>query len=85
MRRGRWTAEALAAAGVESWPHLWDAFAAEPALADLLAERTRRFGDRGLFTAPIHDLHDAALRDAGFQEVATVWQVMTNRVLLAIR
>jgi hypothetical protein len=30
-------------------------------------------------------LHVAALRDAGFREVDTIWQVLANRVVLAVR
>jgi hypothetical protein len=31
------------------------------------------------------DLHEAGLRNAGFREVATIWQRVESRVLLAIR
>jgi len=27
----------------------------------------------------------AALHDAGFREVGTIWQMLSNRVLLAVR
>ncbi len=36
-------------------------------------------------SSPTFDLHVGALRDAGFREVATVWQSGTDRVLLAVR
>jgi hypothetical protein len=31
------------------------------------------------------DVHVAALGDAGFREVGTIWQVLSDRVLLAVR
>ena len=31
------------------------------------------------------DVHVAALHDAGFREVGTIWQVLSSRVLLAVR
>jgi SAM-dependent methyltransferase len=37
------------------------------------------------FAPPGFDVHVAALRDAGFREVGTIWQVLSNRVLLAVR
>jgi hypothetical protein len=37
------------------------------------------------WTQPIFDVHVAALRDAGFREVGTIWQSVTNRVLMAVR
>ena len=46
----------------------------------------RNFGN--LFSkesAPGCDVQLDALRDAGFREVGTIWQVLSNRVLLAVR
>jgi hypothetical protein len=52
----------------------------------LLAERTARFGGKQRQESPPgFELHAAALRDAGFREVATIWQKLSNRVLLAVR
>ena len=57
--------------------------AAEPALAPLLTERTRRFaGKQRQDTPPGFDVHVAALRDAGFREADTIWQALANRVVL---
>lgn len=82
----QWTDAAFAARGIETWEKWWDALALEPSLAPLLAERTRRFADKTRQESPpIFDLHVAALRDAGFREVGTIWQVLANRVLLAVR
>lgn len=89
-RKGRLSsAESLAARGQESWQQWWDALALEQAAAPLLAERQRRFGwmdePNGQPPSPSLDLHIAALRDAGFREVGTIWQSLTNRVLMAVR
>lgn len=82
----QWTDAAFAARGVETAEQWWDALALEPAFAPLLAERTRRFaGKRRQESPPGFDVHVAALRDAGFREVGTIWQVLSNRVLLAVR
>jgi SAM-dependent methyltransferase len=82
----QWTDAAFASRGIETAEQWWDALALEPALAPLLAERARRFaGKQRQKTPPDFDLHVVALRDAGFREVGTIWQVLSNRVLLAVR
>ena len=79
-------AEAFDAGGVEDWDEWWAALAQEPSAGPLLAERTRRFASFDRDTpAPIFDVHEAALRNAGFREVGTIWQRLDNRVLLAVR
>lgn len=81
-----WTDAAFAARGVETAEQWWDALAAEAAFAPLLAERTARFaGKRRQESPPGFDFHLAALRDAGFRETGTIWQVLSDRVLLALR
>lgn len=83
---GQWTDAAFAARGLETAEQWWAALAREPGFAALLAERTRRFaGKRRQESPPGLDDHVAALRDAGFREVATIWQQLSNRVLLAVR
>jgi SAM-dependent methyltransferase len=80
-------AETGAAGGdYEGWEAWWDAVAAAPALADLHRERTARYAwrDRTEFR-PGLAVHVAALEEAGFREVDTVWQRFRNRVLVAIR
>lgn len=78
--------ESFGQGGVEDWEAWWKALAAEPGMAELLAERARRFPEANHDdTAPIFDVHVAALRDAGFREVGVVWQRLDNRVLLAVR
>jgi hypothetical protein len=52
----------------------------------LLAERAARFaGKERQESPPGFDAHVTALRAAGFREVATVWQLLSDRVLLAVR
>jgi SAM-dependent methyltransferase len=82
----QWTDAAFAARGIETAEQWWAALAAEPAFAPLLAERARRFaGKQRQDFPPGFDVHVAALRDAGFREVGTIWQVLSNRVLMAVR
>jgi SAM-dependent methyltransferase len=76
-------------AGSEDWQAWWDALRREPDLADLFAERERRFAWRQpwdrRWESPIYELHEAALREAGFREVGVVWQRLDDHVLLAVR
>jgi SAM-dependent methyltransferase len=82
----QWSVAAFAERGVETAEQWWSALAAEPAAAALLAERAERFAGKERQAAPPgYDFHVAALRDAGFREVATIWQVLADRVLLAVR
>jgi trans-aconitate methyltransferase len=82
----QWSDAAFAARGLETAEQWWAALSAEPGVEPLLAERERRFaGKRRQETSPDFDFHVAALRDAGFREVDTVWQVLSDRVLLAVR
>jgi len=84
--QSRRAAGAPRAADAEDWPAWWAALAHEPGLAPLFAERERRFAWRaGAEHEALLDLHEAALRNAGFREVGTIWQHGNNRVLLAIR
>lgn len=81
-----WTDAAFAARGIETAEQWWASLASEPAFASLLAERTERFaGMQRQESPPGFEEHVAALRDAGFREVGTIWQVLANRVLLAVR
>jgi hypothetical protein len=72
--------------GAEDYDAWWSAAVAEPALAAEVAERARR--------AHVHphddeshsyEFHRSALFAAGFSEVGTIWQHLTNRVLIAVR
>jgi SAM-dependent methyltransferase len=81
-----WSDAGFAARGVETAEQWWAAIEAEPDLAPAFDERARRFAakERPPFTLG-HDGHVAALREAGFREVGTIWQHLSDRVLLAVR
>lgn len=87
LRKRRWADESFARLGVENWQQWWDALAQEPALADLLAERERRFAWRSPENTVNagRDLQIGALREAGFCEVGIVWQYFDNCVLMGVR
>lgn len=74
------------ASGIEDWRSWWDAARAEPAFADLLAERDRRLvgpdPDRPPVTLPGMT---SALRAAGFAEVGVIAQTADKHTLTAIR
>lgn len=80
-----WSDESFAARGIETAEEWWEALEREPAMAPLIAERTRRLASKQRPSSASFDLHVGALRDAGFREVATVWQSGTDRVLVAVR
>jgi trans-aconitate methyltransferase len=84
-RERNWTDASFAARGVETAEQWWDALGREPAMTALIAERTRRLAAKERPSSARFDLHVGALRDAGFREVATIWQSGTDRVLLAVR
>ncbi|NIK62098.1 class I SAM-dependent methyltransferase [Kribbella shirazensis] len=73
------------AAGVEDWETWWDAAAAEPAFADLLAERDRRFADRARSREITLTDTLESFRKAGFTEVAVLHQVADKHLVAAIR
>jgi SAM-dependent methyltransferase len=82
----QWTDAAFAARGIETAEQWWAAISAEPGIQPLLDERTRRFaGKRRPDFSPGFDVHTATLYDAGFSEVGTIWQVLSDRLLLAVR
>ena len=85
MRRKEET-EAFGKRGVEDWAVWWKALAAEPGMGPLIDERQRRFaGIRRDWSEPLLEVHEAALRDAGFQDVGVLWQYLDDRVLMAVR
>lgn len=88
------------AAGVDTWEQWWLGVRADPQFTELLETRDQRFAWRqrdresaigsttGDGAEVVHtgvDLHTAALREAGFSEVGTLWQRLDNRVILAVR
>ena len=75
----------FASPGSEDWAAYWDAARAEPAFADLLAERERRFNDRPRVISPRIAYHHEALRAVGFRETAEVWRRHQDAILAALR
>ncbi len=77
---------AARASGAEDWDEWWKALEAQGVLDDAFAERARSSllsrRQRRIASAAFHE---AALDEAGFREVAVVWQDLEERVLLAIR
>lgn len=73
-------------AGAESWDQWWDALRAEPSLQADFAEKDRTFSkSQASSRTPGAAFHETALTEAGFREVAVVWQDLEERVMLAIR
>lgn len=77
--------------GGEDYRQWWDAItqgwlAADPTLQPLFDQYQANEQVRARdFSEPIELVHRAALLDAGFDQVDTLWQRYDNRVLLAIR
>lgn len=73
--------------GPEDWAGWWHAVLADPALADLAAERARLHvsGEHHGQEAGQLAVHVDALRAAGFAEVGTLWQRGDNRLLCAVK
>jgi SAM-dependent methyltransferase len=70
----------------ESWEEWWSAVEQEPGLAAEVAERGRRHHDHPDHDEPIELAgHVEALHQAGFGEADTIWQNLSDRVLVAIR
>lgn len=70
----------------ETWSDWWAAAAAEPALAELHAERQARRVESEHHGSPAGRLrvHVEALRAAGFAEIGTLWQRGENRLLCGV-
>jgi SAM-dependent methyltransferase len=84
--RRRRTDEAFDRARAEDWSAWWEAIAGENALSKLLAEREKRFADNEKRDEyAVAGFHEAALLDAGFREVGTIWQWANAQVLMAVR
>jgi len=69
----------------ENWEQWWQAIASEPDLKALFEERQRRFAPRFTENEPTLEIHVAALYEAGFREVTTIWQRWDDRILMAVR
>jgi trans-aconitate methyltransferase len=82
----QWSADAFVARGIETAEQWWAALSAEPAFAELVAARERLLATKQRPESRFgFDEHVAALGEAGFAEVGTIWQVLSDHVLLAIR
>jgi SAM-dependent methyltransferase len=70
----------------ESWHAWWDAVAADPVLAEHVAERERRRVEAGHHGTESTQLavHIDALSAAGFAEVGPLWQRGDNRLLCGV-
>jgi SAM-dependent methyltransferase len=85
-RAGRHRDARYAAGVVLSWRDWWEHVAADPALAPL-AERRREVypdGHAAEWLPPVA-WHLAALRDAGFGEVGTIWRGGADAAVAAVR
>ncbi|WP_225095492.1 trans-aconitate 2-methyltransferase [Streptomyces sp. CoH27] len=84
---GRRRAERQRAFAQEDWASWWTAAAADPELADLVAERDRRQPATGTDSAARLSLsgHIRLLRRAGFGRAGAVWQYGDSGVVVAIR
>jgi len=75
-----------AESSADDWEGWWAAIEDEEAFASEVVERRRRRHDHPHDNAAhSYEFHRAALLAAGFAEVGTVWQRLTNRVLIAVR
>lgn len=82
----QWTDDSFESRGIETAEQWWQAFKREPAVAALLDEQARRFADKQRQPSlPDICAHESALLEAGFSEVATIWQRLSDRVVLAVR
>lgn len=69
----------------EDWRSWWEAVAADPAFADLEAERTTAGAGHHGSESHLVAHHVSALEKAGFAEIGTLWQRGNNRLLCAVR
>lgn len=82
----QWADVSFAGRGIETAEQWWDAVALESGFEPLLDDRTRILaGKKRQESPPGFDAHITALHQAGFGEVGTIWQALSNRVLLAVR
>ena len=71
--------------GGESWSEWWAAARAEPAFADLVAERERVFHDHPEEVRLTARFHEEALALAGFAETAVFWRYLDDTIVGGIR
>jgi SAM-dependent methyltransferase len=73
------------AAGALTWDAWWAAARTQPKAASLAALRDDRFARRSAPPSTAIDFHLAALAQAGFAEVGTVWQLLDDYVVLGVK
>ncbi len=77
---------ALYADGRPEWDAWWDIAAADPVLAEAVAERRRFFGgDHTAEFVPPAEWHVAALLEAGFAEAGVAWRSGPGAIAAAVR
>ncbi|HEX4864880.1 MAG TPA: class I SAM-dependent methyltransferase [Acidimicrobiales bacterium] len=67
------------------WETWWRNVAEHPVFGSMLAERNRRFSDRGEEFVPPARWHLAALANAGFSEQAVVWRRGRDAIVAATK
>ena len=79
--------ERVRADGRPDWDGWWDIAAADPLIADAVAERRARFGgvNHPAEFDPPSSWHAQALLDAGFEEAGVVWRSGAGAVVAALR
>jgi SAM-dependent methyltransferase len=79
--------ERVRADGRPDWDAWWDIAAADPLIADAVAERRAHFGgvNHPAEFDPPSSWHAQALRDAGFGEAGVVWRSGGGAVVAAVR
>ncbi|MGN7779905.1 methyltransferase domain-containing protein [Mycolicibacterium sp. 22603] len=73
------------AAGSATWDQWWATATARDGVADLAALRDERFAHRNPPPTTAVDFHLAALAQAGFAEVGTVWQLLDDYVVMGVK
>jgi SAM-dependent methyltransferase len=79
--------ERVRADGRPDWDGWWDIAAADPLIADAVAERRAHFGgvNHPAEFDPPSSWHTQALLDAGFREAGVVWRSGVGAVVAALR
>lgn len=72
------------AAGADEWDAWWDLLRAHPRIGALHDERTRRFAGRDASPPTTVEFQLAALRQAGFVESGTLWQLFDDYVVYGV-
>ncbi|MGU3651501.1 methyltransferase domain-containing protein [Mycolicibacterium sp. A43C] len=73
------------AAGSATWDQWWAAATSRDGVADLAVLRDQRFAHRNPPPTTAVDFHLAALAQAGFSEVGTVWQLLDDYVVMGVK